>query len=169
MKLIKLTSDTHSKICSSILQLLSIRSNGNVLSLEFTITDDSEYSVVMGFCDNDYSSFSYSRVDHIFSLAGELPDGYFLLLITLPLFALLYVCYYVYWTKSLQSEKKKTYYTLFSILCILLFIEYLILSIFIFYYQFTGNYYSIILSIFAITVILLRGSELCCYLYLTMG
>lgn len=125
--------------------------------------------MVVAFCDSDYSSFSYSRVDHVFSLSGELPKGFVLLLFTFPLFALLHGSYFVYWCKSLQSEKKKTYYKLFCILCGLLLAEYLLLSIFIFYYQLTGNYYSVILSIFSILVIILRGGEMCCYLYLTMG
>lgn len=127
------------------------------------------HSVIVAFCEKSYSSFSYNRVDHISSPAGEFPAGYSLLMVTLPLLFVVYCVLYFFWVKVMQPEKKKVYYRLFSILCLLHIGEYLLLSVFVFYYQFTGNYHSGVSYFFLLVILLLRSCQLCCYLDLTFG
>ena len=146
-----------------------IRSNGDSLSISLQIADDEDYNVLIGFCDGDYSSFEFEQKDHVFSLAGEFPTGYFPLFFFFPVFCILYGVFCFYWMHSLKAEKKKTYYKTILFSALLFICEYFVLFIFMLYYQFSGNYYPMILTLFSIVVKVIRGMNRCCYLYLTIG
>lgn len=139
------------------------------MSIDLQITDDEDYNVLIGYCDGDYSSFELERKDHVFSPGGEFPIGYFPLFFFFPLFCILYGAFCVYWMKTLKAEKKKTYYKTILLSAILFIIEYFVSFVFMLYYQFSGNYYSFLLTLFSILLNIIRGVNRSTYLYLTIG
>lgn len=149
--------------------VLLYSSNGQQLSVSLNIEDDEEYYVVVAFCGNDYSSTSYTRKDHLYSSSGELPNGYSPLLFIFPVLFIFYIAFFLYWRQALKAEKKKSYYKTIQLSLLLYCIEYLVLSIFIYLYQWTGNTTSFFIYFFSSIIYIIRGINRCCFLYLTLG
>lgn len=69
----------------------------------------------------------------------------------------------------MKAEKKRVYYKVFIISLALFVAEYAILSLFMIIYNSIGNKSSIMMYIFQFIVTFIRGANICCYLYLTLG
>lgn len=81
----------------------------------------------------------------------------------------MYLAFFLYWRHVLKAEKKKSYFKTIQLSLFLYCIEYLVLSIFIYLYQLTGNTTSFFIYFFSCITYIIRGINRCCFLYLTLG